>query len=105
MLNPSTADHLQDDPTIRRCIGFAQELGYGSLIIGNLFAYRATYPRDLLKAEDPSGKRNLEFLRKAHRQCDQVITAWGVSQVVNKLNPEKNAKNAKKMGNLFFRAL
>lgn len=96
MLNPSTADHLQDDPTIRRCIGFAQELGYGSLIIGNLFAYRATYPRDLLKAEDPSGKRNLEFLRKAHRQCDQVITAWGVPQVINKLNPEKTLKTLKK---------
>ena len=89
MLNPSTADHKQDDPTIRRCIGFAKELGFGSLIIANLFAYRATYPSDLVKAEDPIGRRNLEFLRKAQRHSDRVITAWGLSQVVKKLNPEK----------------
>ena len=44
----------------------------------------------------PLAKETSEFLRKAHRQCDQVITAWGVSQVVNKLNPEKTLKTLKK---------
>lgn len=92
MLNPSTADHKQDDPTIRRCMGFAESLGFGSLIIGNLFAFRATYPRDLAKAKAPSGPRNLYYLRKAKKDCDIVITAWGVSHMVKKLNPTKTLK-------------
>lgn len=47
MLNPSTADGLTDDPTIRRCVLLAQSWGYGGISVGNLFAYRATNPRDL----------------------------------------------------------
>ena len=92
MLNPSKADHKEDDPTIRRCIGFAKDLGFGSLYIANLFAYKATLPSDLAKAEEPNGKRNLEFLRKAERKSDLVITAWGVSGVVKKLQPTKALK-------------
>lgn len=92
MLNPSTADHRQDDPTIRRCIGFAKELGFGSLYICNLFAYKATKPSDLAIAENPDGDRNLEFLRKAQGESDMVITAWGVAQVVKKLQPRKALK-------------
>ena len=50
MLNPSTADAEQDDPTIRRCIGFAQAWGCGALEVRNLFPFRATNPADMLKA-------------------------------------------------------
>lgn len=52
MLNPSTADANADDPTIRRCKGFARGWGYGRLIIVNLFAFRATDPRDMWKAHE-----------------------------------------------------
>lgn len=44
MLNPSTADATSNDPTTRRCIGFAQRWGFASLAIANLYAYRATVP-------------------------------------------------------------
>ena len=96
MLNPSMEDHNQENATIRRCIGFAKELGFGSLIIGNLFAYRATSPSDLAKADQPTGDKNLAYLRKAKSASDKVITAWGVSQIVKKLRPEKVLKTIDK---------
>lgn len=49
MLNPSTADAEIDDPTITRCIGFAKSWGFGGLMVGNLWAYRATDPKELKK--------------------------------------------------------
>jgi hypothetical protein len=53
MLNPSTADHEVDDPTITRCVERAKRLGFGGLVVTNLFAFRATYPVDLASARDP----------------------------------------------------
>ena len=50
MLNPSTADGQKDDPTIRKCVGFASRLGAGAISVVNLFAYRATDPKNLLLA-------------------------------------------------------
>lgn len=76
MLNPSTADALQDDPTIRRCLAFTRAWGYSILSVRNLFALRATDPKELLTAEDPIGPQNdaeLLALRTAHL----VIAAWG----------------------------
>src|SRR6185369_17379869 len=65
MLNPSTADASVDDPTIRRCIGFAQRWGYQILEVVNLYAYRATRPRDMFAAADPVGPENEYYLCKA----------------------------------------
>lgn len=58
MLNPSTADALVDDPTIRRCVGFAKSFGCGSLRVVNLYAYRATKPAELWTVDDPVGPAN-----------------------------------------------
>lgn len=77
MLNPSTADEIQDDPTIRRCFGFAHRWGYKRLLIGNIFAYRATDPRELKIAHDPIGPLNNRWLAKLARDADLVIAAWG----------------------------
>ncbi len=76
-LNPSTADHRQDAPTIRRCIGFARDWGYSGLCVANLFAYRATYPQDLFATADPVGPKNDQWLRRLARQADLVVAAWG----------------------------
>lgn len=78
MLNPSTADGTQDDPTIRRCVGFAKAWGYGGLVVVNLFALRATDPAELHRAVDPIGPQNDEHISAA---CFQraAVCAWGVS--------------------------
>lgn len=78
MLNPSTADGEQDDPTIRRCVGFAKQWGYGGLVVVNLFAFRATEPRDLFKAADPVGPDN-DAIILGHARVRTVVCAWGAS--------------------------
>ena len=77
MLNPSTADHEQDDPTIRRCIGYSRSCGAGSLVVTNLFALRATDPRELLRHEDPIGAENAHYLATTAINSDLVVCAWG----------------------------
>ena len=77
-LNPSTADEVTDDPTIRRCIGFAKAWGYGALCMTNLFAYRATDPHQLFAVEEPVGPDNDVWLAKIAREAMVVIVAWGV---------------------------
>ena len=76
-LNPSTADANRNDPTIRRCIGFARDWGFGGVWVLNLFAFRATYPADLRAAGDPVGPRNDWWLRRVARQCDRIVACWG----------------------------
>lgn len=79
MLNPSTADAVHDDPTIRRCIGFGQSLRCGAILVGNLYAYRATDPRDLFRAAEPTGgARNDAALAGLLCRGDYVIAGWGV---------------------------
>lgn len=77
MLNPSTADADQDDPTIRRCIGFARDWGYGGLHVANLFAFRATDPKDMLAAPDPTGPENDHWILYVAGISALVICAWG----------------------------
>lgn len=89
MLNPSTADGTDDDPTIRRCIDFAKRLGGGSLIVWNLFAYRSPAPEALSLVADPIGPRNAQYHTEAilHAQDGGlVIAAWGASRHANGQN-------------------
>lgn len=81
MLNPSTADALEDDPTIRRCTGFAKRESTGGLIVVNLFGLRSTDPRALLHHHDPVGQLNDAFVRQATDQASTVIAAWGAAGV------------------------
>jgi len=77
-LNPSTADETKNDPTVRRCINYAHDWGYGGMIILNLFAYRSTFPKILLHVGDPVGPDNDFHLRSASSKAGITIAAWGV---------------------------
>jgi hypothetical protein len=77
MLNPSTADASVNDPTIRRCIGFAKRWGYGGIVARNLFAYRATSPAVLVHVDDPVGPENRDYLSRT--DADATVVAWGAN--------------------------
>jgi hypothetical protein len=76
-LNPSTADETADDPTIRRCVGFARRWGFARLQMLNLFAFRSTDPAALLAAADPVGPENDSTIIEVVRGSDFVVCAWG----------------------------
>ena len=82
-LNPSTADAEKDDATIRKLTSYAKAWGFGGILVLNIFAYRATDPKDLKKAKDPVGPDNLGVLKRTLRKLGQdglgylVIAAWG----------------------------
>lgn len=78
MLNPSTADAAHDDPTIRRCMGFARREGCGAIVVANLFQLRATDPAELKRDDDPLGPdANSHILDVARRVNGPLIAAWG----------------------------
>lgn len=79
MLNPSTADATEDDPTIRRCLGFAKAWGYGSLVVVNLFGLRTPDPSNLRDHPNPVGPANDEHLRAVCDDAEQVVAAWGAN--------------------------
>lgn len=77
MLNPSTADDTEDDPTIRRILGFSRKWGFDRLDVVNLFAFRATDPKDMLKASDPVGPDNDRIILEVTEWADLIVGAWG----------------------------
>lgn len=77
-LNPSTADDVNDDRTVRRCMGFARDWGCGDLYIVNLFAWRNRERNVLLQApRDKIGPRNDHYIDKYVKTCDMTVAAWG----------------------------
>jgi len=85
MVNPSTADATQNDATIRKLLGFGERNGWGHIIVGNLFAYRATDVHELATAADPVGPDNDEHLRAIMSEADMIVVAWGASGKLPKL--------------------
>ncbi|MEP5728672.1 MAG: DUF1643 domain-containing protein [Sulfitobacter sp.] len=78
MLNPSTATEVQNDPTVERCERRARHLGFGAFRVTNIFAWRATDPRDMRAAKAPIGPENDDTLREGADWADRIIAAWGV---------------------------
>ena len=91
-LNPSTADADTDDHTVRKCIRYAKSWGGASLLLGNLFGYRATDPRQLKKAADPIGEENDVWLSRIADISDLIIAAWGLHGELRQRNVEVLAK-------------
>ncbi len=104
-LNPSTADSEIDDPSVRKMMGFARQWNqqikrfnggisgqtirdepqpFGGIVVVNLFAYRATDPKELLTAADPIGPDNDDYIRRevfaAHQAGSIVVCAWGANR-------------------------
>ena len=84
MLNPSTADDVFDDATIRRCVGFAKRWGFSELVVTNLFAYRATQPKDLIALLSSDYgydlavvDGNMEHLKREAASAKCIVCAWG----------------------------
>ena len=85
MLNPSTANHIENDLTTIRCINFAKKWGYGGIMIGNIYPFRAKRPKDLRKWIKGYGdlynfnecEDNKNHVQDMMNQCDLTVCAWG----------------------------
>ncbi len=77
-LNPSTADEVHDDPTVRRCIAFAKGWGYSALCMMNAFAFRATDPNVMKRVSEPIGVHNDSFLEEMAKEAGVIVAAWGI---------------------------
>lgn len=77
MLNPSTATEVQNDPTVERCERRARALGFGAFRVVNIFAFRATDPKEMRAVADPVGPGNDAAIRESLDWADAVICAWG----------------------------
>ena len=87
LLNPSTADDLQLDPTLTRCVNFAKRDGFGGMVILNLYAFRSRHPRVMKAAADPVGPENDRVLAGA---SGTVVAGWG-----NNAHPTRVARALK----------
>lgn len=77
MLNPSTANEYELDPTLRRCQSFAKQWGYGGMVIVNLFAIVSSDPRVLLTDKEPIGPFNDRYIMDTATSCGVVVAGWG----------------------------
>jgi hypothetical protein len=77
LLNPSTADHKTNDPTVCRCIAYAHTWGFGSLEVTNIFSFRSTNPKKLQFVDDPIGPLNNHFIDQAADRANLVVCGWG----------------------------
>ena len=91
LLNPSTADAVEDDPTIKRCVGFTQEWGYSRMVVVNLFAFRATDSSELSKCPNPVGKSNNSYILKNAKEAALFVAGWGTKgRMLNRDNSVLN---------------
>lgn len=101
MLNPSTADMMVDDPTIRRCMGFAEGFGYGGIIVINLYGLRSPSPDVLWQHQDPIGSANDNAIRHIVARGHDVVCAWGANAPQQRVDYVLKMMRAKKEPQLY----
>jgi len=79
LCNPSTATAFANDPTVTRMMNFARGWGYRDFVMGNIAAFRATEPKDMLAAADPLGPLNTEIAQCILRESKGVLVGWGTN--------------------------
>ena len=84
LLNPSTADARVLDPTLTRCVRYAQAWGFGAMEVVNIFALRSPDPRGLREASDPVGPGNDRAIRRAAGRCEMLVAGWGNAHNVHR---------------------
>ena len=83
LLNPSRADAETDDRTTTRCMTYANGMGFGCVVIGNLFALRSTDPAAIKSHPAPVGPRNDQYLRDICHEASRIVAGWGVNGMIN----------------------
>lgn len=78
MLNPSTATHLEDDPTVFRTMNYAFDWGYGGVWVTNIFDYRDTDPEKMKAHPEPYSEANDAWIVHVARGAGIVVCAWGI---------------------------
>lgn len=101
MLNPSIADESVNDPTITRCIERAKRMGYGGIIVTNLFALVSTDPKTLYSASDPVGPYTDDHIFEVAFHCHLIICGWGQHGIL-KGRGQKIEKALKETSNLHY---
>lgn len=84
MLNPSTADEIDNDPTVERCLRRAITAGFGAMSVANIFALRSTDPMGLYTHPDPVGPDNDTAIIELTTEADLVVCGWGIHGVLNR---------------------
>lgn len=77
MLNPSTATHLDDDPTVFRTMNYAFDWGYGGVWVTNIFDFRETDPEKMKAHPAPCSDANDTWIVSVARNAGIVVCAWG----------------------------
>ncbi len=88
MLNPSTATEVQNDPTVERCERRARALRFGAFRVCNIFAWRATDPRNMRAQSDPVGPANDDAILEGCDWADMIVCAWGTHAEHLRRGPE-----------------
>ncbi len=87
-LNPSTATEVENDPTVRRCIGYAISWGYGGMRMLNAFGLRSTDPKGLKRIDDPVGPGNDTWIKKMTKDSALTVACWGTHAELNSRHQE-----------------
>lgn len=95
-LNPSTADHVLDDPTIRKCITLARAWGHDAIEVVNLFGFRTAYPKELRRAHRDSGSlervvgaENDDHVRYVLSRAARIVAAWGRHEIAGETHRDR----------------